>query len=712
MRSGWFVPVLSALLLVACGVAPTGVNPDPDDERDPAQPIVRPTTKILSASARSRLHSFDRQTGVMRFSAGDSEVAAINVGHLVVGEPTSAAPDGLMRRVTGKRHEGDHVILETVQATLEEAIVQGAADLEGQLTPENAMTPIALRPGVKARTGGVNPQGLGFSLSLEGVPLADGVTAHGTIAFNTGYKLGVGIKCAFALELPPVDCSTRFHALLYISEQVAIGFKTSGKAGLNTSTTLAEYPFAPIVLYLGVPVVFIPRLIVSLDANGQLNTSMNVKVSQNLGIETGFRKKYGKAPQTVFDVTKGTNLDFGDVKSDENVQIDVTATAKVRGEFKLYGLAGPGAEVIGGVHFKGQSPSNPPWTYTCTLRVNVFVELDAFFWSYEKNWNVYNATVCAGTAKSNAAPVIKVVIPTSGTKPKLNQSVPFGLNVYDLEPGCCAVVFTSDKDGKLGVFQSKPGSASAIHTAFVHTFTTPGPRQIMVIATDASGATDTHVFGLDVVNTPPTVTILQPTTNQAVYRNVPFNVVGLASDETEPSGSINCVSMKWQAQLVSGGAASAPTLPENNCAAPTQVVLKVNGPWNIQLTATDSYGMKTTKTVVVIVSDPPNNVPPQIAINKPAPGVFNWSLTKLSLEAYVLDPDNGSVTYQWLVKRNGSSLQVIASGTVTSGVQAGTTIVTPYTCLTNETELTLSVSDGTNTTTVMRPGNLCVKPPS
>jgi hypothetical protein len=74
-------------------------------------------------------------------------LAAVATGEIIVAAPSSAAPDGFLRRVTAINATGGDVVVQTQAATLEDAIQQGEVNISKRLTPADIKSISAL-PGV------------------------------------------------------------------------------------------------------------------------------------------------------------------------------------------------------------------------------------------------------------------------------------------------------------------------------------------------------------------------------------------------------------------------------------------------------------------------------------------------------------------------------------------------------------------------------------
>jgi Astacin (Peptidase family M12A) len=191
----------------------------------------------------------------------------------------------------------------------------------------------------------------------------------------------------------------------------------------------------------------------------------------------------------------------------------------------------------------------------------------------------------------NIAPTITRVKPTSSTvQIEISNPLSFDMeaNAADVEDGsaCCKVTWYAWKEGLIGTTTGPNSKAS-------FTFKTLGPQNITATAEDSKGATDSLTFAVNVVHAAPQAEIAQPTTNQTVYRNLPFQLVANTGFAGNSFLTLTCT---W----------SIPGVTPSPKGCNSSVLLGNNfpkGASTISLNVTDQYGGSTTKTVSVNVDE-------------------------------------------------------------------------------------------------------------
>lgn len=114
--------------------------------------VIPATTKISDEATRNALLSFDPVTGTMVFIVKTSLLGGVNVGNVIVSEPSAAAPAGYLRKVTAIKKENGFFVLESVQANFNDAIQQGSLDAAATLRPSDLLATEPAMPGVTFRT--------------------------------------------------------------------------------------------------------------------------------------------------------------------------------------------------------------------------------------------------------------------------------------------------------------------------------------------------------------------------------------------------------------------------------------------------------------------------------------------------------------------------------------------------------------------------------
>src|SRR5262249_6041736 len=99
--------------------------------------------------------------------------------------------------------------------------------------------------------------------------------------------------------------------------------------------------------------------------------------------------------------------------------------------------------------------------------------------------------------------------------------------VSDPEDGCVPVTILSDRDGPL---------------PYKYTFRSVGARRLTITATDSQGASVAKQFTLNVVNTPPTVTLQ---TGGAPHQGEPQTILAQITDPNEKDPGKLCANNVW-----------------------------------------------------------------------------------------------------------------------------------------------------------------------
>ncbi|MFY9826022.1 MAG: hypothetical protein WAM82_31925 [Thermoanaerobaculia bacterium] len=135
----------------------------------------------------------------------------------------------------------------------------------------------------------------------------------------------------------------------------------------------------------------------------------------------------------------------------------------------------------------------------------------------------------SGAGPAAAKPQVTILQPANNSHTSYGglNSVQFLGQV--IPANCCQLTWTSDKDGALGSGQSRD--------VF---FTSPGDRIITLTAKDSNNVVvATAKITLHVDNDAPVVSILKPTANAKVFRNIPFIIKGSSSDINQSSRKLH-----------------------------------------------------------------------------------------------------------------------------------------------------------------------------
>lgn len=642
--------LLLALFLAACG----GQKP-PDPNYLP--PIIPPTTKVTDAATRTALTAYDPASGTLRFSQNTPTLANLKPDDVLVSEPSSAAPDGYLRKVKAIRQEGNGVVLETIQANLTDAISQGSLQAQGDLQASDLRSAKALVPGLRvgARPVGVGPAGaidIGDGYKFEAkfdetvLDLNEGdvkvkVRVSGGIYFNAGYNIGIGIDGP-SLVPPRVPSVDRFEAWIGFDQAARLRVSGAASAKIVKEKKVAEYRFKPACFSIGpVPVCVVPTVYLFVGASGEVKLSFDYAVTQKASAKVGAKWD----DEDGWSQIKPTpNFDTGlDQQFNVEAEMNVKAYAKTEGALMLYGVAGPTIGARLGLELDAKYKRNPFWILRGYLEAyySFIVDLPVIGRLAESSGSLYSLSKEFGRSP-NSPPIITIKEPNK--RVDLGQSVFLGFFlsndectsglfcVIDPEDGTPPYTLTSDLDGPL-----TPGN---------HTFPNAGLRTITVQARDSQGATSTASFKVDVVNTPPVA--FGSVGTDTVPATVPYYVSAAASDPN--SGKLGCEALSWS--VSAPDTVQALNLSNGVCVA--EAVFNVQGSRSLTLTARDPQGaVSSPRTFNVFVTAPPPNPAPritQISVknsdgSEVAEGSVGAGPFALSIQGS--DPNGDTLTYRW-----------------------------------------------------------------
>ena len=616
------------LLLVAWTLSACGGGSTTPPAPDPAAIIIPATTKVTDTATRAALKVYDKTSGTLRFSGPTPALAALKPGDVLVSEPSAAAPDGYLRKVTSLHTEGTELVVETTQAAITDAVSQGVLDAHMDLTPAKVMRTEVLLPGVSvtASAATLRPQdqvGVGENYAFDvkfnhvfvpqaGPNVSGNITVDGSVSYNVG--LGVYIAVSGPSFLPPrlirvgpVEAKVGFaqQASLHISGDVV--------GDLGDELKFATQYYEPLTFFIGpVPVVIVPRLDLYLSAGGRVEGKFDFRASESSVAQLGARWTPDDDWKNISD------FDFsGDVPT-PTVFGTVRPSGGVRSTFgfKLYDVAGPEMSLLGGLVLDGQIPRSPNWIVSGFLKgnMNFKVELPVLGTLANYQVDLFDKTLEFSRA-GNTPPTLAltdlakpsgIVVIGGAPAALLNLRTPVfmgnGCVTYggfpvvsyfiasDLEDGCgVQVTVVSDKDG-------------ALPTTGQYAFTTEGPRRITITVKDSQGTTASKGFNLYVLNAAPTLTLLG---SGDARQGEGYSVSAQVSDPNEADPSILCGRTVWSVD--------APDTLATATGCLQTVTFGETGARQVQATTTDSDGAATTQILSVNVMPPPANPYPRVS---------------------------------------------------------------------------------------------------
>ena len=254
----------------------------------------------------------------------------------------------------------------------------------------------------------------------------------------------------------------------------------------------------------------------------------------------------------------------------------------------------------------------------------------------------------------NDAPVVSLA--TTDGETERDLGVPFGVSatVNDTEDGACPSPTCAYN------WTPTPTSTAGGNVAFF-TFDEPGPQTVDVEVVDAGGEVGTASLAVDVVNTAPTATILQPNGDLTVAVGTDVELEGIAYDINDPSGALPCSALTWSS--ASPGDVFHPSA--TGCSPILELV--GGGVRTISLVATDPQGeVSNVDSVQIAAAACDGNCAPTafFSLSDPDDGDAYFIDFPTTVFFTIGDAEASSVDIELVARRAGDPDAVIVEGGV------------------------------------------------
>ncbi len=392
------------------------------------QVTIPETTEVIAGQTLAQLESVSANGEQFVFDGSPAALDELDVGDVMVGAPTAAAPDGFLRKVTGLQDTGNKRIVTTTPATLDEAITDGSLDLSLTLSPDKVASTI-LMPGVSmapSDRSGMAADTFSYTLDEFVIYERDGndatkndqFTADGTVAVSQDIDFGFDIRGG-SLEKMDFIITSDTNSELRYKASVGLGATLAEK-----KKVLARHTFQPITVMVGfVPIVFTPELAIVLGVDGSVEAETTFGVQYSTHMEFGLRLENGN-----WGMVGDASDDFSPLPVTVDKQFKIQAGVGPQLAIKLYGVVGPYAEakIFGALALDSLLPFK--WKLYAGLTVPVGVKLEIFsklFVDISRTVIEIKILIAEGGDTSNDPPFI----PANPDPPHLATGRPLGLRL-------------------------------------------------------------------------------------------------------------------------------------------------------------------------------------------------------------------------------------------------------------------------------------------
>ncbi|HMQ05294.1 MAG TPA: hypothetical protein PKD26_15360 [Pyrinomonadaceae bacterium] len=588
--------------------------------------VIPATTKISDEATRNVLAFYDPEGGQMTFSEKTQLLDGLNAGDVLVSEPGPSAPYGYLRKVTAIQRQGKTTRLNTVQAKITEAVSVGSLNGRGELQTGDLVRSEALVPGVTFETSEnaafkVDPSvnfigpidigegfkfNTGFDLTFQGGTGIGGVQGNGqvrirgSVRFNAGYNVGIGIETCAAI--PPV-CVDRFEAWAGVEQYSNIRIDGQFTGTFDKELTIARHHFGALVFFIGpIPVVLVPvvDVVIGIDGNARLEFYYSAELRTGLKVGAKWTDP-DDGGQGWEDISEAGLPSWSNESAGFDADMGLLVYGKGEAKLLFYGVAGPGFNLKLGLGGDVKIGRNPLWRIYGYIASSVIFSVDIAGLDLSEHRKDIFSDEFDILEASNQPPVFSnirsgPIKARVGIPVFIGPDAGFGGRNYDvIDPEGEAITLSASSPG--GVVTNNPLRIQ---------FATPGLKTVTITARDPEGLTSSIVLGVDVRNSPPEITL---TPNTAVVSAMTQLWISATAYDPE-EGTLLCDHLNWSA---SGSHTLNVSTNPRACSA----VVKFNdpGPRTVTVTATDSNGGTMSKTLNVNVGPRPEKLLPEIELD-------------------------------------------------------------------------------------------------
>ncbi|MBW2607233.1 MAG: hypothetical protein JRD05_06300 [Deltaproteobacteria bacterium] len=480
-----FVVVIGLVAIIGTGGGGGGGG---GDDNDVSNVVLPETTKVLNDSTLQHLSSVSPDGSIFSFDESTPQLDSLSSNDVIVVKVTDVTPYGALRKVTSVSKVGDEVVVETTQATLEDAIESGTIEVARALTASDIQSASALIKGIALKTHSAISQADGvLHVDMNNVVLYDedgnlGTTndqirASGAIDIDPSFEFKLEMDW-FTIEELSFTNNTTETANLELSSQIVID--------THNEVEIARYYFTPITVSI---LVITPIITVNVGFDGEVSVGITTSVTQTATLTAGLSYYSTSGWEPVHDFSNEFQF---------NPPV-LFAAAAVKGyagpqlSLLLYGVTGPYSDINGYLELNTDLFGDPWWELYGGLFVDLGVKVDIIgnsLLDYYIPVLDYKIKLADSNGPMNNPPTADITSPSDGSEYDEGDTIIFNGTGDDPEDGSLtggSLVWTSSRDGQIGT-----------GTYFTRDNLSVGTHTITLTATDSQGATGTESVNITV----------------------------------------------------------------------------------------------------------------------------------------------------------------------------------------------------------------------
>ena len=368
-----------------------------EEEEKPHAIEINEQTKVMPESSRQYIKSLDLENYTFVFDGTDEFINGLEVGNIIVDGISDKAPYGYLRKITAITENKGEKQCQTELVTLPEAVPSGSIDFHtGNLKLSDVKT-MKLAKGVKLNTN-KDPNFTVFDFTFEKIMVDPHDTNRKvTISGQTALELDFffNFDWDWDIEACPVlgDPSngtclevSLFETGVEINQSASIAVVSEAGASFEEEITIASFTFQPWVFSVGtVPVVFVPKISLKLNAEGNIVAVFSSSASESLTGRLGVKYENGS-----FGGINDWNFNKDFVAP--QLEVDASAEAHIGPQVSLllYGAAGPFVNLTACDKFEGTlhtGSGNWDIEFGVGIAAEIGLEVDLLGWEEKFTFN-------------------------------------------------------------------------------------------------------------------------------------------------------------------------------------------------------------------------------------------------------------------------------------------------------------------------------------
>jgi len=358
--------LVSAIVLSVCLASCNGSN---------GSTTIPESTKVLDETTLNYLSGASVNSSTLVFENTTDQLSSLSVGDVIVSGVSEATPYGLLRKVTNIVADGNQMTVETVAATLEDAIQDCTIDTNWRLQSDGNFAPLGSNEAINALGESVEALATGFYLQLDDVVLYDNdgnldtrgdqITADLSVNLNIDVDIGWTISWFRMTE-------AHFQSTISVTSEVETSC-TVAVLEIHPKLEVYRQYLAPFTVMVGpVPVVILPMLSINIGLDGEVSAGITAGVTANAELTAGVQyADENWSPIASFS----TSFDWQEPSLTAGCKVKVFAGPQL--SLLLYGEAGPYIEVRGYLELDADIFRTPWWELYGGLEADVGFKVEA-----------------------------------------------------------------------------------------------------------------------------------------------------------------------------------------------------------------------------------------------------------------------------------------------------------------------------------------------